>query len=134
MLWVPAFAVPSSPQEDRPAPEGAGPGRAALKLALRDCLLLALSHNVDVEIARYEPQLEDRKIEAALGAFDHTAYSSLSGGESIAQSANPLDASDLDTDSAVSRTGIRRQRLVTPENNRRILLVVHLHQLDAQAE
>lgn len=82
--------------------------RPVLKLTLRQCIHLALSHNVDLEIARYEPRIEDARIVAAEGGFDHVAYSSVAGGESVTRTSNPLDPTDIDTDTATSRTGLKR--------------------------
>lgn len=90
-----------------PAQEETKPARV-LKLPLRECIVLSLDRNVDLEIARHQPGIEEQNILAAEGKFDHLLYSSFAGGESVSRSANPLDSSDLDTDTASSRTGLKR--------------------------
>jgi outer membrane protein TolC len=42
----------------------------ARSLSLRDCLNLALTHNVDVQINRYTPQIAEYNLKAGYGAYD----------------------------------------------------------------
>ncbi|MBI2931142.1 MAG: TolC family protein [Planctomycetes bacterium] len=79
-----------------------------MRLSLRQCLHLALEHNIDLEIARYQPWIEEQNILSAQGAFDHTLYWSASGGESVRKSTNPFDPADIDVHSATSTAGVRR--------------------------
>ena len=48
--------------------------RPGIKLSLRQSIHLALNHNLDIEVARYQPWIEDQNILAALGTFDWTLY------------------------------------------------------------
>ncbi len=79
-----------------------------LRLSLRQSLHLALNHNVDIEISRYQPWIEDQNVLSSLGAFDHIVYSSLSFGENESKSGNPFDTSDIETDRFNSTVGVRR--------------------------
>lgn len=80
-----------------------------LRLSLRECIHLALNHNLDIEISRYQPWIDDQSIRTAFGAFDHVFYADASAGR------NRLAARDvlvgvplLSTEDALFRTGIRR--------------------------
>src|SRR5687768_11472637 len=86
------------------------PGRVPdeLRLSLRECIHLALNHNLDIEISRYQPWIDDQSIRSAFGAFDHFFYADASAGR------NRLAARDffvgvplLSTEDALFRTGIR---------------------------
>ncbi len=81
------------------------PGR----LSLRQCMDLALGHNLDIEVARYQPWIEDQNILAAYGAFDFTAYASGSGGETLTPTGSALSgAGVLDQDTASFAVGMRK--------------------------
>ncbi|HTF57855.1 MAG TPA: TolC family protein, partial [Planctomycetota bacterium] len=82
---------------------------AEMRLSLRECIDLALNHNIDVEISRYQPWIDDQAIQSALGPFDYVFYAE------TATSRNRLAASSLLAgapvvidDSVLLRTGMRR--------------------------
>ena len=86
-----------------------GPAPEEIRLSLRECVHLALNHNLDIEISRYQPWIDDQGLRAAFGAFDHVLYADASGGR------NRLSARDLfagvptlSTEDSTFRTGIRR--------------------------
>lgn len=84
-------------------------GRREVRLTLKECVLLALNHNVDVEIARYQPWIEDRNLFAAFGRFDHVFYGEGSEGRARVDAASLLaGAETLTTEDTLFRTGIRR--------------------------
>ncbi len=93
------------------AQEGPAPRRApeTVRLTLRQCLHLALDHNVDVEISRYQPWIEDQNVLSSLGAFDHVIYAQPTVSESVTSSGTALaGAPEPETDSFTQRTGLRR--------------------------
>src|SRR5215831_9282361 len=70
--------------------------RRQMPLSSREAVSLALNHNLDIEVARYQPWIEEQNVYSALGTWDHTAYadytqglttvpgtSSLSGGSRV---------------------------------------------------
>ena len=80
-----------------------------IRLSLRECVHLALNHNLDIEISRYQPWIDDQGLRSAFGAFDHVLYADASGGR------NRLSARDLfagvptlSTEDSTFRTGLRR--------------------------
>ncbi len=80
-----------------------------IRLSLRECVHLALNHNLDIEISRYQPWIDDQGLRAAFGAFDHLFYADASSGR------NRLTARDLfagvptlSTEDSTFRTGVRR--------------------------
>jgi outer membrane protein len=80
-----------------------------IRLSLGECVHLALNHNLDIEISRYQPWIEDQNVRSAFGPFDHVLYADASGGR------NRLAARDvlvgvplLSTEDALFRTGLRR--------------------------
>ncbi len=96
--------------QDPPAPQPVQPAasRVTLRLSLRQCLHLALNHNVDIEVSRYQPWIDDQNVLSALGAFDHVLYSTATNGENVSKSSNPFDTEDIDSDRFSSAVGVRR--------------------------
>jgi outer membrane protein len=100
-LAVLAAAAPQEPVPPK-APE-------EIRLSLRECVHLALNHNLDIEISRYQPWIEDQNLLAAFGSFDHVLYADASTGR------NRLAARDLfvgvpllSSEDTQFRTGVRR--------------------------
>lgn len=88
-----------------PVRDGKEPG----KLSLRQCIDLALGHNLDIEVARYQPWIEDQNILAAYGGFDFTAYATGSGGETLTPTGSALSGAEvLDQDTANFTLGMRK--------------------------
>lgn len=83
--------------------------RKTLPLTVREAISLSLNHNLDVEVARYQPWIEDQNVYAALGPWDHVAYASASSGESLSQPSNTLiDATRPEAETANFTVGLRK--------------------------
>ena len=94
-------------------PSGAGqegsPKPQELRLTLSECIQLALNRNLGVEISRYQPWIDDETILSAFGPFDHFFYADGSGSRNHLAAASQLaGAPEIDDQSALLRTGIRR--------------------------
>ena len=84
-------------------------GPSEVRISLRECIHLALNHNLDVEISRYQPWIDDQSVRSAFGAFDHVFYADGSGGRSHLAATSLLSgAPEVDSDTALLRTGMRR--------------------------
>ena len=82
---------------------------AELKLTLKQAVHMALANGLDIEIARYQPWIDDGDLLAALGAFDHVAYATLSDGNSRVASTNPFGgATIIDGDTLSAKGGLKR--------------------------
>ena len=80
-----------------------------LRLSLRECIHLALNHNLDIEISRYQPWIDDQSIRSAFGAFDHVFYADASAGRNRLAARDVLAGVPLvSTEDSLFRTGIRR--------------------------
>lgn len=101
LLLVAASTLAARPDEKPPR---------IVKVTLRECVHKALEKGLDIEIARYQPWIDDQSALSAEGAFDHTLYLSASGGESISATSSSLSgAPELDVDSFTQRLGVRRK-------------------------
>lgn len=90
------------------SPGGPPPGRE-VRLSLREAVFLALDRNLDIEVARYQPWIEDRGLRTAAGAFDHVFYAEASHGRSRLEPTSALSgATTLDTEDGLLKTGLRR--------------------------
>jgi outer membrane protein TolC len=80
-----------------------------LPLTAREAVNLSLNHNLDLEVARYQPWIEEQNVFSAFGAWDHVAYAGASGSESISKPSNSLiDATRPETDVASASVGVRK--------------------------
>jgi len=80
-----------------------------VKISLRDCVAKALGNNLDIEVARYQPWIEDENIVAAYGGFDFTAYASGTGGETLSPTGSALSgATVLDQDTFNFAVGMKK--------------------------
>jgi outer membrane protein TolC len=52
---------------------------------------LSLNHNLDIEVARYQPWIEDQNIFAVMGQWDHTAYANVAQAQSVSPGTSVLD-------------------------------------------
>ncbi|HZE99814.1 MAG TPA: TolC family protein [Planctomycetota bacterium] len=62
-----------------------------LPLSAREAVGLSLNHNLDIEVARYQPWIEDQNIYSAMGIWDHTAYATVSDARSVSPGTNVLN-------------------------------------------
>jgi len=80
-----------------------------LPLSAREAVGLSLNHNLDIEVARYQPWIEDKNIFAAMGTWDHTAYASVSDARSVSPGTNVLNGvARLHNDSTAFTVGVRK--------------------------
>jgi outer membrane protein len=83
--------------------------RSQLPLSAREAVSLSLNHNLDVEVARFQPWIEDQNIFAAMGAWDHTAYATVSESRAVTPGTSSLSgAAKLRNDDVGFTVGIRK--------------------------
>jgi outer membrane protein len=102
----------------RPAPcraggedEKAGPRPVPrfLPLSAREAVSLSLNHNLDIEVARYQPWIEEQNVYATLGTWDHVAYASVTESRSASPGTSSLSgASRLRDERTGFEVGIRK--------------------------
>jgi outer membrane protein len=93
----------------RPAFAGASAVRRMLPLSAREAVSLSLNHNLDIEVARYQPWIEDQNIFAAMGQWDHVAYATVSEGRDISQGVSSLSgATKLRNEDLSFTVGLRK--------------------------
>src|SRR5580765_6335364 len=61
LLWFSIIALPS---------QGQLTNQNTRVLSLKECIELALDHNLDIQVARYSPQLARYRLQSSYGAFD----------------------------------------------------------------
>lgn len=92
--------------------DGSGPApakRRLLPLSAREAVSLSLNHNLDIEVARYQPWIEDQNIFAAMGLWDHVAYATVSEGMDVSQGVSQLSGSTKPRSDDLSFTvGLRK--------------------------
>jgi len=80
-----------------------------LPLSAREAVGLSLNHNLDIEVARYQPWIEDQNIFAAMGAWDHTAYATVSDARSVSPGTSVFNGvSRLHNDATAFTVGLRK--------------------------
>src|SRR6185436_1971321 len=80
-----------------------------LPLSSREAVSLSLNHNLDIEVARFQPWIEDQNIFAAMGAWDHVAYASVSGQGNAATSTFSLNGvTKVRTNDVSATVGVRK--------------------------
>src|SRR6185295_2573729 len=77
--WLLCAAALAAGGDDKETPER----RRILPMSAREAVGLSLNHNLDIEVARFQPWIEDQNVYAIMGAWDHTAYASVSGARSV---------------------------------------------------
>ena len=82
--WIVAVSAlfaagPEPGRADGEEGKSGGPPRRVLPLSAREAVSLSLNHNLDIEVARYQPWIEEQNVYAALGTWDHVAYANVSG-------------------------------------------------------
>ena len=100
-----------------PPPDGNGeeggkpakPGVRTIPLSVREAVSLSLNHNLDIEVARYQPWIEDQNVLVAAGAFDHVIYADANRGRSQTPGFSSLSgALQLEDDTKILGAGIRK--------------------------
>jgi outer membrane protein len=101
-----------SPRLESPAGsrlEPSGSRRRTLLLSAREAVSLSLNHNLDIEVARFQPWIEDQNIFAAMGQWDHVAYGTISDAYSVSEATSVLaGAAKPRQDDIVFTVGLRR--------------------------
>jgi outer membrane protein len=64
--------------------------RRQMPLSAREAVSLSLNHNLDIEVARYQPWIEDQNIFSAMGLWDHTAYATVSESKDVSPGVSAL--------------------------------------------
>jgi outer membrane protein TolC len=83
-----------------------------LPLSAREAVGLSLNHNLDIEVARYQPWIEDQNIFAAMGTWDHTAYASVQDQRSVSPGTSVLNGvAHVHSEATAFTVGVRK---VTP--------------------
>src|SRR5687768_6566465 len=91
--------------------EARKPGQAGktLPLSVREAVALSLNHNLDIEVARYQPWIEEQNVLITLGAWDHVLYGSAVRGESKTPGTSQLSgASRLEDTTKDVEVGVRK--------------------------
>jgi len=80
-----------------------------LPLSAREAVGLSLNHNLDIEVARYQPWIEDQNIYATMGAWDHTAYATIHDSQDVSPGTSSLSgATKLRNDDVGFTVGVRK--------------------------
>lgn len=83
--------------------------RRVIPLSVREAVALSLNHNLDIEVARYQPWIEEQNVLSTLGAWDHVVYGSASRGRSVSPGTSSLSgASRLEDENKSVEAGIRK--------------------------
>jgi outer membrane protein TolC len=85
------------------------PAPASIPLSVREAVALSLNHNLDIEVARYQPWIEEQNVLVALGEWDHVLYGSANRRRSVEPGTSALSgATRLETDSKQVEFGVRK--------------------------
>jgi outer membrane protein TolC len=113
LAWILFAALGGGDGQDVPARPGLDAGEAAkrrfLPLSAREAVGLSLNHNLDIEVARYQPWIEDQNIYSALGLWDHVAYATISDARDVSPGVSELSgAARLRNDDVSFTVGLRK--------------------------
>jgi len=95
------------------APVAAAPATEAVRLSLRDALVLALRKNLDLRIARIAPEVLEDDVQQALATFDPVVVTELASGKSRAQPASRLEGTTISESDVFSGALAYQRRLTT---------------------
>ena len=85
------------------------PVRRSLPLSAREAVSLSLNHNLDIEVARYQPWIEDQNIFSAMGLWDHVAYATVSAAQDVSPGVSSLSGAVKPRNDDVAFTlGVRK--------------------------
>jgi outer membrane protein len=83
--------------------------KRAIPLSIREAVALSLNHNLDIEVARYQPWIEEQNVLVALGAWDHVLYGSARRGRSVEPGTSALSGGTrVESDSKDVEFGVRK--------------------------
>src|SRR6185436_5302874 len=85
------------------------PVRRQLPLSAREAVSISLNHNLDIEVARYQPWIEDQNIFSAMGLWDHVAYATVSEARDVSPGVSALSGNVKPRNDDVAFTvGVRK--------------------------
>ncbi|HLY09299.1 MAG TPA: TolC family protein [Planctomycetota bacterium] len=83
--------------------------RRTLPLSAREAVGLSLNHNLDIEVARFQPWIEDQNVFAAMGTWDHTAYATVSDARSASPGTTVFNGvAKIHSDATALTVGVRK--------------------------
>ncbi|HEX7899427.1 MAG TPA: TolC family protein [Planctomycetota bacterium] len=89
--------------------EARKPVRKSIPLSVREAVALSLNHNLDIEIARYQPWIEEQNVLVTLGQWDHVLYGSAVRSRAVQPGTSSLSgASKLESDGKDVEFGVRK--------------------------
>src|SRR5262245_45305766 len=108
LAWILCAAAWTGHGDDKePAPRV--PVRRQMPLSAREAVSLSLNHNLDIEVARFQPWIEDQNIFSAMGQWDHTLYATISNGHDVSPGTSSLSgATKLRNEDVAVTLGLRK--------------------------
>src|ERR1043165_886693 len=88
LAWILCAALFDGANDKEPA--SPSPARRQMPLSAREAVSLSLNHNLDIEVARYQPWIEDQNIFSAMGLWDHVAYATVSDSKDVSPGVSAL--------------------------------------------
>ncbi len=83
--------------------------KRVLPLSVREAVSLSLNHNLDIEVARYQPWIEEQNVFSALGTWDHVAYANVNTARSATPGTSSLSGGTrLRNDTTAFTLGVRK--------------------------
>ena len=108
LAWILCAAAWTGDGDDKEAGPRA-PVRRQLPISAREAVNLSLNHNLDIEVARFQPWIEDQNIFATMGQWDHTLYATVSSGRDVSPGVSTLSgATKLRNDDVAFTVGLRK--------------------------
>jgi outer membrane protein TolC len=104
-----ALLLPVPPPGGGEGEKGSRPAPRTQSLSVREAVSLSLNHNLDIEVARYQPWIEDQNVLAAFGPFDHVLYAGATRGWAQSPGFSSLSgALQLEEDTKNLNAGLRK--------------------------
>ncbi len=108
-LWLALLVLRGLPPGGDDEARKPAPVRRVIPLTVRESVSLSLNHNLDIEVARYQPWIEEQNVLSALGAWDHVVYGSANRGRGVSPGTSSLSgASRLEDESKFVEAGLRK--------------------------
>src|ERR1043165_453650 len=107
LAWILCAALFDGANDKEPA--SPSPARRQMPLSAREAVSLSLNHNLDIEVARFQPWIEDQNIFSTMGQWDHTVYATVSSGRDVSPGVSSLSgAAKLRNDDVAFTVGLRK--------------------------
>jgi len=108
LAWILCAAAWTGNGDDKEAAPRST-ARRQLPISAREAVNLSLNHNLDIEVARFQPWIEDQNIFSAMGVWDHTLYANVSSGRDVSPGVSQLSgAARLRNDDVAFTVGLRK--------------------------